>query len=246
MRKKIKQLFKYRKLPKILKLITKVERQKLLEGLIDLQIAIYKLDQYLEENWNLKEKKLRFHWDNIYVKMQKLGYSEVKAFSMTSHIRRYQLHEQQLRENLSPTRLNKQYYYHYKSCDVRLIRQIISERVPEFGNNFVNDWRSFDLITEINDDVSDVFEDQYTINGNLFLLSILEQGIEFTEKSFIKLIEEILEINPFQPKKLDELQSKIEKWTLEEADITVKLVKQNCKILSQNNKIDSKLWSLIE
>ncbi len=242
MKKKIKELFKYRKLPKILKPIPKGERQELLKGLINLQITIYKLDQYLEENWILKQSKLQLHWDYIYEEMRQLGYTRKKAFPIMSHIRRYQLHEQQLRENLSPSRLNKQYYYHYKSCDVRLIRRIINDRLSD-DKNEIDDWRSFDLITEINDDVTDVFEDQHTINGNLFLITIMEIGINLAQKEFINLINEILEIDPFQSRAPNKLQLQIMKWTNQEAEATKKLIKKNCEILSQANSIQTKLWS---
>jgi len=237
MKKKIKELFEYRKLPKILKYVPKIERKLLLKGLIDLQISIYNLDQYLEENWNLKDKQLKAYWEDIINKMRELGYQDNKIFAMTSHIRRYQLHETQLRDKLFPTRLNSQYYYHYKSCDVRLIRNIIKDYVPQFNNDFVDNWRCFDLITEINDDVTDVFEDQYTINGNLFLITILENNLDYAENMFIELIDNIMKNKPLKHESNSaDLQDKILKWTLKEAESTRKLVIKNCKIIAEQKK----------
>ena len=246
MKKKIKELFKYRKLPKILKYVPKNARKTLLKRLIALQISIYNLDQYLEENWNLKDKKLKVYWEDIYSKMMEFGYDSGKIFAMTSHIRRYQLHETQLRDKLSPTRLNKQYYYHYKSCDVRLIRHIIKDHVPQFNNDSVDDWRCFDLITEINDDVTDVFEDQHTINGNLFLITILENNLDYAENTFIELIDNILKNKSFTNKSDNkDLQAKIFKWTLKEAELTKNLIRENCKIISQQKEpLKTKLRNL--
>ena len=65
------------------------------------------------------------------------------------------------------------------------MRQIIIDSCPgSFHNNHLTDWRYFDLITELNDDIEDVFEDITTINANAFLISINENSVEKTRKDF--------------------------------------------------------------
>lgn len=230
-KKKIEELFVYRKLPYLLSYLPKKKAKKLYKKLVRLQYEIYSLDTYLENNWVLKKKKLKKYWNGIYFVLDDLGYSKRESHEMLSHIRRYQKHESQLREGIMPTILNEEYYYHFKSCDVRLMREIIYKSCPKISENLTfEDWRYFDLVTEINDDVEDVFEDQGTINGNMFLIAIIESGISNTEKRFINFINN-LEEKAF--KMLNETttnednKKKIYKWTLKEVKTTKKLIKHN-------------------
>ena len=186
---KIQDLFDYRKLTMLLSMDHKLE-SKFLKKLFKLQTAIYYLDQYLENNWELKNKTLKSHWKMIIKQLVSLGYSNEQACLKTNHIRRYQKQEVQLRSNLYPTRLNQEFYYHYKTCDVRLIREIIHDKYKQL-NNFLphSAWRYFDIVSEVNDDIEDVFEDQHSINGNFFLISLIEQGLDKTRSDFISFLD---------------------------------------------------------
>jgi len=247
MQDKIEQLFTYRKLPYLLSFIKKKESAKLYRRLVDLQIAIYDLDHYLETNWKLKNKELKRFWQNIYSCLAKMDYTEEEAFHLTNHIRRYQKHEMQLRDALMPTVLNKEYYYYYKSCDVRLMREIIYNKAPKISSHLtLEDWRWFDLITEIDDDIEDVFEDQKTINGNMFLIMIIEDGLDAAVKTFRKFI---LQTIDKQNDDLDEIKTKhkkkLIKWTTKESELTLKLLDKNYKKLKKK-KISKKMPLLRE
>ena len=190
--KKIADLFEYRLLPDLINTISDDQKEGLLDKLYALQTAIYKLDEYLETNWDLSEKKLDKAWQKIYKQLKKLGFEEESAESLCKHIERYQKHEIQLRDGKLPTSINQEYYYYYKSCDVRLMRQIIYELNPELVKKIsLADWRIYDLVTEINDDIEDVFEDQKTINGNAFLIRIIEEDLEMAHDYFDKWLDEL-------------------------------------------------------
>lgn len=191
MKKKILQLFKYRQIPKLVQESSIKDKKQFLDYLVVLQKRIYELDSYLESNWKIKSKKLEKYWKGIYEAIQVFGYDINESESLSSHIKRYQLHELQLRDNKLPMRLSKEYYYYYKSCDVRLMRQIILDKSE---NEYIklSDWRLYDLVTEVNDDVEDIFEDCSTINGNAFLLHFLSvKDIQNTEKEFIDFLDDI-------------------------------------------------------
>jgi len=190
MKEKILELFKYRKLPFLLKTLSKKDRRFLEKQLFEIQKSIYDLDAYLESNWKIKDKKIKKLWKNINQSIADAGFDDDEIYSMTSHIRKYQLHELQLRDGKLPTRLKLEYFYYYKSCDVRLMRDIIYAFNPDLNQELpLSDWRLYDLVTEINDDVEDVFEDQHTINGNCFLIYINEIGIEKSADKFLNYLD---------------------------------------------------------
>ena len=173
--------------------VPKSDRKALLKSLIQLQTAIYRLDSYLESKWKLKEEKLEGFWNDIYSIVTGMGFTMEEAQKMTSSIRRYQLHEQQLREKKIPTRLDPEYYYYYKSCDVRLMRQIILAKAETDVKGLnVSNWRYYDLITEINDDIEDIYEDLEVYNGNMFLVKIYQDGLKEAVSFFDDLLDEIL------------------------------------------------------
>lgn len=229
MEDKIEELFEYRKIPFLLSRVKKKERKSLKKKLFKLQRDIYKLDNYLESNWVLKDKKLEKHWGRIYKTLANLGFNNIESNDLCKHIRKYQLHETQLRENKMPTRLSEEYYYYYKSCDVRLMRVIIGAYTEDDKITLdLSDWRYFDLITEINDDVEDIFEDQKTINGNLFNIMIHERGIEVTFKVFYEKLTEFL--NASLKKFLmtnDKDKLSLMKWTAINYYETVELLYKN-------------------
>lgn len=208
-KKKIDQLFEYRQLTSLMKGMVKAERKSLNKKLIKLQAAIYELDKYLETNWKLSEERSDEYWEAINSRMDDLGVAPEQVNKMTSGIRRYQLHESQIRQNKLPTRLDPEYYYYYKSCDVRLIRNLIYRSVPELSKvESSTDWRYYDLITEINDDITDFYEDLDTINGNLFIIKIFEEGLDEATNFFSDFLDDILirSIERFRSKSKDDLR----------------------------------------
>jgi len=129
------------------------------------QVSIYWLDDYLENNWEIKKSELSKFWKAIHKDMTDCGIPKSKLAEYSKHIMKYQSHELNLREAKMPTDGSIEYYYYYKSCDVRLMRQIIYDLSEDLDSkSTLADWRYFDLVTEVNDDVEDMFEDLETIN----------------------------------------------------------------------------------
>jgi hypothetical protein len=191
---KIKQLMHYRKLPDIIDLVEQTGKNKreLLSHLIEIQKAIYHLDHVLESEWNIIHSSLDIKWKSIYRALESAGVESSVHDEYCRHIYKYQKHELEQREGKSLLRLSMEYFYFYKSCDVKLLRRIIMDRYPELRTMFpIADWRWFDLVTEVNDDVEDVFEDMGTNNGNRFLLSVQKFGLEEAYQLFTKFLSEI-------------------------------------------------------
>ncbi len=191
---KIKELFKYRKLPILLELAgTSKKEEKVFYGqLIELQAAIYDLDLYLESNWELDDAALKEWWKHIYTKLTALKLPKKKHAFYVRQILKYQKHEMSIRYGKLPTSYTMEYFYYYKSCDVKLIRQLIYDKFPKLNSHFsLVDWRLFDLVTEMVDDLSDVEEDTEVYNGNRFLISALTKKKKQTFADFDLFLNEI-------------------------------------------------------
>ena len=76
-------------------------------------------------------------------------------------------------KGLLPTRLEMEYFYFYKSCDVKLLRRLIYETRLKGSKSFgsLSDWRYFDLVTEVNDDVADILK-TYHLSMEIGLYSL--------------------------------------------------------------------------
>jgi len=162
-------------------------KKALTKQLIQLQISIYWLDDYLENNWEIKQSKM-------------------------------------------PTQGSAEYYYFYKSCDVRLMRQIIYDLSEDLDSKYtLPDWRYFDLVTEVNDDVEDMFEDLETINGNYALIA----RWEFGKKESMRMIEAFLDVieeknhERYLKRKSTSNYKVIYKKTKKQIKVTRKLLKKN-------------------
>ncbi|MBK9253943.1 MAG: hypothetical protein IPM42_00495 [Saprospiraceae bacterium] len=193
--KKVKLLFEYRLFPELLKIKTSINetgKSEFYDKLIRLQTSIYYLDAHLEAHKNPDSNVLHAHWQNIYSELHTLEVKEGEYFQYVSHIIKYQKHELELRSEKSPLRFKMAYFYFYKSCDVKLLRRLIYEK---FGLSSqlgaLSYWRNYDLITEVNDDVEDVFEDLNFFNGNRFLISLISLGKIKTRTDFNQFINEI-------------------------------------------------------
>lgn len=199
MRSKIIDLFEYRKLPELITLGGGAFDMAFYEKLIKLQYSIYLLDDVLETNWDVDMNLIAQRWAVIYNDLSALGISTELHDKFCSYIYKYQKHELEIRDGKLPTRLSMEYFYFYKSCDVKLLRKIIYKAFPSLNKVCtLSGWRLFDLITEINDDVTDVYEDMETINGNRFLIGSYVNGLQKTKDNFHAYIEELAERNKVQ------------------------------------------------
>lgn len=195
LRDKIEQLFEYRAFPELYRLSggSSGELKRIHKQLVELQARIYDLDGYLEANWELKDKQLSHYWNKIYASLTNMGIPSSKQYEYCSQIHKYQKHEVDLRHNLMPTRLDMEYFYFYKSCDVKLQRRLLIENFPTLKKLFTaGDWRYFDLVTEINDDATDLEEDTSTINGNRLLISFYLKGKSSTKEEFGDFLDKVI------------------------------------------------------
>ena len=231
MKKKIIDLFKYRKLPELLSYGPYGFDSPLVGRLVDLQIAIYQLDQYLESNWKTSKRELNKYWKQIHEALSFLSVPENEHDDYLKHLKKYQQHELAMRSGKYPTSLSLKYYYFYKSCDVKLIRRIIYDFIPSLKKMIkLSEWRAFDLITEINDDVEDVYEDVGVINGNYFQFELAQKGKEFTSQKFDKtLLEAVHNSNSDTNRKETKLRKNLYRWTKTYGQETRKLLKSRIK-----------------
>ncbi|NNF36502.1 MAG: hypothetical protein HKN68_20540 [Saprospiraceae bacterium] len=193
---KIQELIEYRRLPELLDIVENDDsiKTQFINELSDLQKAIYHLDHILESEWEIIDSSLEGKWDAIYNALRVLGIEDDKLYDYCKHIYKYQKHELEQRKGKSLLRLSMEYFYFYKSCDVKLLRRIIFDRYSVLRSTFPpSDWRWFDLVTEVNDDIEDLYEDIDTNNGNRFLLSIEQLGKEqayLIYKEFLRCIKQ--------------------------------------------------------
>lgn len=247
LRGKILTLFEYRLFPELLSLaphISQDEKSDLWEKLVFLQTAIYHLDAHLEANWYTDSEVLAFHWHNIGQALSHLEIPSENHHECLNHIRKYEKHELELRQHRSPLRFTMEYFYFYKSCDVKLLRRLIYEKLKlKDICGSLADWRYYDLITEVNDDVEDIFEDLQFINGNRLLLSIFHKGKDKTRLEFLTFIQQIKEKSVLKYKsssknKMNKLIFDITNLRIEETKI---LLEKNITDIEDNELYTAKI-----
>lgn len=138
--------------------------------LMDLQARIYDLDDYLESTWNLMPSKLTEFWAEIEHAPAFKNLPETDIKRLLADIRQYQSQEMLVRTGGDITLVAISDFYHFKTCDVRLMRDLIYLQDPHLQREFPEEfWMYFDLITEVEDDLNDQAEDQHTHNVNRYL-----------------------------------------------------------------------------
>jgi hypothetical protein len=242
LRKKINDLFEYREFPKLYELgrLDKIELFNFNENLINLQAQIYYLDAYLESHWKINQNDKSKKWKAIQHALSAFGIPKAYHTEYLRNILKYEKHELQLRLNLMPTRLDTEYYYYYKSCDVKLMRRLIYEKLPTLKKYFaLSDWRYFDLVTEINDDATDLKEDLDTVNGNMILIAYHELGKEATVDYFNNFLDYC------QNQSLNKIYNSKHPWAKEIHSKTLVQIKKTKDILSKNKILNSNRESLL-
>ena len=198
------------------------KRKDFLQDLLCLQDAIYQLDAILEAEWNVDMRLIDAAWKHIYEALKAFKTSN-EIDDMVADIKAYQSHELGQRNELSVSEIKADSFYFTKSCDVRLMRELIFENYPSLYESYrLEDWKTYDIITEIRDDVDDLEEDRGTYNGNRFMKYLEENGIPDTKSHYYALV--IYQFKQF------ELEEKTGKINPEIAHQTV----QACKDLISN------------
>jgi hypothetical protein len=187
LKNKIEELFEYRGFHDLYEYsgLGKEEINQFHNKLVNLQSKIYYLDAYLESCWDVTDEGLDYYWVDIKKILTDFGIPLEVQRPYILQILKYQKHEVELRKNRLPTSIDMEYFYFYKSCDVKLMRRLIHEQLPNVKRLYqLSDWRFFDLVTEVNDDTTDLEEDQHTINGNRLLISLNTHGSDYTFETF--------------------------------------------------------------
>lgn len=223
LREKIIALFEYRQLPELITFGGAKFDEGFYEKLINLQYHIYKLDHELESNWMVDSSIIKDRWNKIYDSLTDLDVPLAMHDKFCRHIYKYQKHELDIRKGKLPTRLSMEYFYFYKSCDVKLLRKIIYLNNPGLSKKVKeSEWRLFDLVTEINDDIADLQEDSITINGNRFLISLKQFGIEKTRSIFSDFLKEIDLRNSSHTISIGSIN--LTQWTKKQVEETLKIL----------------------
>ena len=103
---------------------------------------------------------------------------------------KYQSIELNLRNGIFPLEIPIDYFYHLKTCDIRLTRNIIKISSKRSKENY-SLWNYYDIINEIYDDIVDLYEDQVTFNCNRIILSINKIGAINTYKQYSVFLQKL-------------------------------------------------------
>ncbi|HRX28285.1 MAG TPA: hypothetical protein P5235_02800 [Saprospiraceae bacterium] len=248
MRDKIIELFEYRKFPLLFEAAGKKWEvsSPFVESLIELQEKIYDLDSILESDWDIDPMHLSEQWKQINQCQLFRDFSREEKVEWCREILKYQSHELALRKGISPLGLDMEYFYYFKSCDVKLLRKLIYEQFAEL-HDYINlsDWKLFDLVTEINDDVMDLHEDCQYYNGNAFLISMVQDGKELTRNKFADFLNECGKKNEKCHYNTD-IKNELKNWVSNEVDSTLKLMSQRIEESDLDTLAHSTLFSKFE
>ncbi|HLF62231.1 MAG TPA: hypothetical protein VI603_00655 [Saprospiraceae bacterium] len=225
---KINELFAYRRIPELLNLAGIEKDSPFVARLYALQEVIYALDQYLETNWVVKKKELKKRWDEIYDALSAFGIRKKDYIMYTSDVERYERYELDLRKNKLPVNRSFETLYSCKSCDVKLIRTLIYRHAPDLKKKLrEKEWEYYDLITEVNDDIQDVFEDCESWNGNRFLISVLVRGKGQTRRAYRDFLDKTgKEARKHFKKNKEPYHAQLFKWTMERLQETEDLLRE--------------------
>ncbi len=241
---KIKKLFAYRRITDLLK-VTGLSRDKdFVADIINVQYQIYMLDGYLESKWDLNKKEISHFWDGIFIALEAMGYKDKQISSMVTEISDYEKIERNCRKDIWPTKVSMKDFYLTKSCDVRLIRHLIYRAHPDLDKMWKERaWEYYDIITEINDDITDLQEDTNSYNGNRFLISILRKGNDKTFTQYRDYLGDITSrANEYFTSKADRGKNKqLADWTVERSLQTLKLLETQIKSKDLDKLSDSLL-----
>lgn len=182
---KAASLFALRCLPECLNIAAgrKTNRADFLKSLLQLQCSIYELDEYGESNWRLDTQKLDEIWNRIKVSWLAVPTSNGWRPPL-AEIENYQRIETDMRDGVRPDMLPIKVFYESKTCDVRLVRQLIWNTYEAPNASVRRLWEIFDLIGEVLDDLTDVDEDRLAYNGNRFAFCVRQHGANKTIRQY--------------------------------------------------------------
>lgn len=189
---KSRNLFQGRQIDKLYGLSPLAHDQTYYDRLVHLQSAIYELDTFLERSWIISPEELNVHWDRIHTSLASFHLNKDDRDRILRDVKVYQSHEMLTRTGGSPMSIPITEFYHYKTCDVRLIRHLIYQGDPRIEHQMPeNIWRYYDWLTEVQDDLEDQEEDQGTYNVNRFLHAKEHLGEEKAKSHYLSYVRHI-------------------------------------------------------
>lgn len=226
MKEKIHNLFALRHIPELIVWAGLDKDAGFLSKLEQLQLSIYDLDKYLEQNWAQDQGRINDLWETIYSKLSPLGIKDSEKEHLCRHIKKYEILERGLRHGHLLSRMPIRNAYMIKSCDVKLVRQLVFIHSHDLlSTHMESDWILFDLFSEVLDDLSDVNEDMQTFNGNRFLISLIEGEQEdafYEYRRFLLQLKKELDHLPEEGLTIE--QKHIRSWTGRICDATQDLL----------------------
>lgn len=182
---KIRALFAYRRIPWMLRLSSIEDHGKFVARMYQLQEDIYALDKYLESHWAVQKSELQTFWRCIDASLARFGVTQEEMPILRENIEKYQDIELHIRDHKLPLNRAISSTYAIKSCDVHLMRNLIYRADPALKERIAcRDWEVYDMVTEVNDDITDIYEDLQTYNCNRFLITLLVRGRTKTSREY--------------------------------------------------------------
>ena len=162
------------------------------DRLIRLQSSIYELDRFLEKSWIISPEDLQGHWECIHTNLASFHLNKEDRERILRDVKVYQSHEMLTRTGGSPMNIPITEFYHFKTCDVRLIRHLIYLGDPRLEQQIPETiWRYYDWLTEVLDDLEDQVEDQGTYNVNRYLHARENLGEEKAKAHYLSYVRHI-------------------------------------------------------
>lgn len=165
--------------------------------LLAIQREVYELDLLGESTWRIDKRDLDAAWIPIYRRTQEaFGLDHDSIEQLFVPMKRYQDVELCLRRGISPLVRPIGLHYRLKKCDVQIQRELLMAyagvRVDE---NVWRLWSSFDVVTEMVDDLADVAEDGFSFNCNRVMSSVRQVGATQTVKDYEQLLRHVVPMN---------------------------------------------------
>ena len=193
---KVLDLFQFRKIDWLFTQSGFAKDSGYFRQLMEIQARIYDLDHYLETNWIVMPARLNTYWDRIEEGLQSFGISELEIPDLLSDIKQYQSQELFTRSGGDPVQVPIADFYHFKTCDVRLMRRLLYRGDPRLNRIMPEAvWGYYDWITEVHDDLSDVVEDRHTHNVNRYLASLESLGPRRTLEQYVSYLRQVLAVS---------------------------------------------------
>jgi hypothetical protein len=111
----------------------------------------------------------------------------------------------------------------------------------------LDEWRYFDLVTEVNDDVEDLHEDLQFVNGNRFLISLITEDVPATRLQFLEFLDSIgrkahkrFDTGPNEP-----FREMVLEHTLQQVEATKTALEKQIQMPIAEIKESARLWKHI-